>query len=274
MTKRVTGFKLSAWDCLLNILALRTASGNRPHFSTKTKPTMGKKSQKDDSRFATDSAKFRKLAKKSGKKKKVDRTDDEDISDDRFSGMHRNPKFSRSSKSDDSKKVVIDERFKAVLTDDRFKSLPGVGSIDKTGRRMKGGEEGGEMDAFYKVAEDGDASTASSASSSPSDASAEDKISFDTPEERIAYLNAVARGEIELSDEESESDFTEDEEDGDEDEEDGDGEDGGFGRVVDGDSGVLAERLNAETIEVREGKDEQSDDCEERTFFGLASLVP
>ena len=51
---------------------------------------------------------------------------------------------------------MLDDRFSAIMTDDRFKSLPGVGKIDKKGRRVtKGEEEGGEMDAFYKVAGDG-----------------------------------------------------------------------------------------------------------------------
>ena len=219
-----------------------------PQDKAKLFLSMAKKSKVVDDRFSTSTAQFTKLNKKSKKSKKSKNAsveEPEDISDSRFEDVHRNPKFARSSKGKDNK-IELDDRFAAVLTDDRFKSLPGVGKIDKKGKRVtKGEEEEGEMDAFYKVADANLDSDEDSSESSSEEDPVKEKITFDTPEERIAYLNAVARGEIEISDEESESDFTADEES------ESEGEDTEFGKVVDGDSGILAERLNAETIEVR-----------------------
>ena len=134
------------------------------------------------------------------------------------------PQFRKARK--DESKVVIDERFAPVLTDPRFQ----LNVKDKYGRKIKKKNQSKEeLAAFYKVEEEkeelkqedphkteikqlssakqvDDKSTSSSSdgesvstSSDDSQSKVEDEIQDDSPENRIAYLRALSRGEIELS---------------------------------------------------------------------------
>lgn len=118
-------------------------------------------------------------------------------SDDRFSSMHSASTFKKSKK--DSFKVKVDDRFKALLTDERFQSVPG--QVDQYGRKVKnkGNQDKivNEMKQFYEMEQDDDKEPESiKAKAQPK----KDKTGTD----RLEYLNKLARGEI--SDEESSSD--------------------------------------------------------------------
>ena len=56
--------------------------------------------------------------------------------DDRFNSMHTAPIFKASKK--DSFKVKVDDRFKTMLTDTRFQSVPG--QTDRYGRKVSSGK--------------------------------------------------------------------------------------------------------------------------------------
>lgn len=118
-------------------------------------------------------------------------------SDDRFSSMHSASTFKKSKK--ESFKVKVDDRFKALLTDERFQSVPG--QVDQYGRKVKtkGNQDkvANEMKQFYEM-EQGDDKEAESTKAKVQPK--KDKTGTD----RLEYLNKLARGEI--SDEDSSSD--------------------------------------------------------------------
>lgn len=122
--------------------------------------------------------------------------------DDRFSSMHSASTFKKSKK--DSFKVKVDDRFKTLLTDERFQSVHG--QVDQYGRKVKnkGNQEkvANEMKQFYEIEQDNDA--AQSAGSSKPKFSQSKKDNKASGVDRLEYLNKLARGEI--SDEESSSD--------------------------------------------------------------------
>lgn len=140
-------------------------------------------------------------------RKNASKSDDlKAIDDDRFSNLVSAPIFKKTSKS--KNKVVLDDRFKQVLTDERFRVLPG-NSVDSYGRKKKKvvGEDAAlqELKSFYDVAtedneEDGEvnnqAETKSKAKSSKEPK--EDEFT-----DRLDYLTKLARGEISGSDESS-----------------------------------------------------------------------
>ena len=240
-----------------------------------------KKGAVADARFDASEPRFEKISRKANKKSKAragggaqkEEKPFKGKGDARFAAAHKSPKF-LTSRSSVSTKITLDERFKSVLTDERFKSLPGEGEIDKYGRKVRK-REAKEMDEFYKVASDqddddddddggnsnadGDGSSKHEEEGEPSDSdgsSVDDgKITFDSPEERIAYLNAVARGEIELPSEDDSStsggSYTDQSDDDDDDES---LEEGGVGEDDDEVIGVLSEKVNAETVENLETK--------------------
>jgi hypothetical protein len=159
--------------------------------------------------------------------------------DPRFFSMHTNPTFSRPKKQ--SNKVKIDERFQAVLTDERFRAAEG-GKVDRYGRRREKKDNKEELDKFYHVdEEDADSGEEEEGSSkeeeeeeeeeeegqdpeahkksskvSRDDASADGRVlesgkpellsmSRTDMQSRVDYLNKMARGELsgESSSEES-----------------------------------------------------------------------
>jgi hypothetical protein len=94
--------------------------------------------------------------------------------DDRFSAMHTAPTFKKTSK--DSNKVKLDDRFGSVMTESRFQGTQG--KVDKYGRstktsKKKSKKEMGELYADKEIMEK---------KKKPS-------------EDRIDYLNRIARGE-------------------------------------------------------------------------------
>lgn len=66
------------------------------------------------------------------------------IKDDRFKKVHYDPKFQNFNKK--KTKTKIEDRFKGVFTDDRFKI---VGKTDKYGRELVASETNKEMDDYY-----------------------------------------------------------------------------------------------------------------------------
>ena len=73
------------------------------------------------------------------------------ITDERFAAANTSKTFKISNK--DKHKIVLDSRFKSVLTDDKFRANPGA--VDKYGRtvnkesREKAAEK--ELREFYQV---------------------------------------------------------------------------------------------------------------------------
>jgi len=134
--------------------------------------------------------------------------------DPRFAAAQTAPLFKTSKKA--QHKIKLDDRFKPVLTDERFRA-GGSAPIDKFGRKAKKGSEAAkkELEGFYQIEED----EAVAKPAKSSDASA--KMSL---EERLEYLNRLSRGEIADSSSEDSDDDEVDEEDEDDDEDDSDSE--------------------------------------------------
>lgn len=129
-----------------------------------------------------------------------------------------NPLFKKNKLK--QKKVKVDNRFKAILTDDRFKVAPG--QIDKYGRKAKKGSKSAEkeLSEFYQIDNDDDDDNkeqqleiaTSKSKVAPKKATERPK----SDEDRLDYLNKLARGEI---DEDSSDESSAYEHDNDEDEE-------------------------------------------------------
>eukprot|EP00596_Hydrurales_sp_CCMP1899_P000318 CAMPEP_0119044192 /NCGR_PEP_ID=MMETSP1177-20130426/29368_1 /TAXON_ID=2985 /ORGANISM="Ochromonas sp, Strain CCMP1899" /LENGTH=927 /DNA_ID=CAMNT_0007013849 /DNA_START=125 /DNA_END=2905 /DNA_ORIENTATION=+ len=171
--------------------------------------------------------------------KKIDRRSDgapgNVVNDPRFSSMHSAPTFKKVQK--DNKKIKVDERFQKVLTDDRFRAVPGA--IDIYGRKAKKGAKSAaekELDSFYQiddsiVPEEGEEEseiklTSSSSSASGKGSKGKGKVADGTKgeesESRLEYLNRLARGDVSGSSSESEEERFSDVDSDDSDEE-GDG---------------------------------------------------
>ena len=155
-----------------------------------------------------------------------------DLTDKRFSAAHKNPKFKNSHSKKNSHKIVLDPRFNSVLTDDRFKVGPGNNKVDKYGRKSgkktKGSDQvEDELSEFYTIADDEEKekneknvvkddrfkmsaalseNDSSSGSGSGSESESPETTEKQTPEERIRYLNDLARGNIDIDSSDSGSD--------------------------------------------------------------------
>lgn len=160
--------------------------------------------------------------------------------DERFAKALSNPLFKKTSV--EKNKVVLDDRFKGVLTDEKFRILPG-GDIDSKGRKVKSKSKEKqalkELESFYTIdpssVPDEENEEAEEQEQGPSTKKAK-KTEKTTKqpvndEDRLDYLNKLARGEIdddsEDSDEEDEgadSSMDEDDEDLDEDDEEIEGD--------------------------------------------------
>jgi hypothetical protein len=126
--------------------------------------------------------------------------------------MHTAPIFKQTKK--DNFKVKVDDRFKTLLSDERFQSVPG--QVDKYGRKSKGKDSAKkvteEMKEFYDMNEDEEEEKPKKSA---------EKKKGSTPhlpqgsmDSRLDYLNKLARGE--MSDTDSSSSGS-DESDGDSD---------------------------------------------------------
>ena len=160
---------------------------------------------------------------KKEKASKVIRDDDGDVPDDeRFSAVLSAPVFKNLSK--EKHKVEIDDRFKSMLTDDRFKVLPG-GSVDAYGRKKKSKHGKSELEELYQVGGDEEEGNEeveekpTSKGGKAKDSKSSGKGAKAEMEKRLDYLTKLARGEI--SDEnESDEDSDEEGDDMEEDEDD------------------------------------------------------
>ena len=154
------------------------------------------------------------------------------VNDSRFSSMHNAPIFKKVKK--DNNKITVDERFQTVLTDDRFRAVPGT--IDIYGRKSKKSTKAAaekELNSFYQIednsAPDDDAAEHSKAAGKKSTSShfeasrkptKADGLKPEDPETRLEYLNRLARGDVsgsssdESDDGEVESDIDTDDSDG------------------------------------------------------------
>ena len=124
--------------------------------------------------------------------------------DDRFSAMHTSAIFKQSKK--DNFKVKVDDRFKTLLSDERFQSAPG--KVDKYGRKIKNKDSvkkvAEEMKEFYDI-ETEEVEDKQEKSQQPK---AKPGPSGQSMDSRLDYLNKLARGEV--SDEDSSSSGSED----------------------------------------------------------------
>eukprot|EP01032_Pedospumella_encystans_P010090 gene10090-11822_t len=123
--------------------------------------------------------------------------------DDRFNSMHNSATFKSSKK--DNFKVKVDDRFKTLLSDERFQSVPG--QVDRYGRKTKSKDSANkvakEMREFYDIDEGEEAAPEQTKKSAKPAAKPNGGM------DRLDYLNKLARGEI--SDEDSsDSDSSED----------------------------------------------------------------
>jgi hypothetical protein len=131
-----------------------------------------------------------------GFKKDWNNTDLCDIQDDRFVLQLSAPIFKKSSNQ--RNKVVLDDRFKSVLTDERFRSAPG-GTVDKYGRKKKKSIENAfaakELKEFYTVE-----NTEEAVDDSSSTKTFGKVVAKQDAEERLDYLTKLARGEVDALD--------------------------------------------------------------------------
>ena len=129
------------------------------------------------------------------------------VNDPRFSSMHNAPIFKKIQK--DSNKIKVDERFQTVLTDDRFRAVPGA--IDIYGRKTKKGAKSAaekELNSFYQIDDsipsttDGDdmgvhdTATTTGKESKGKKPKAKEGVKAEDPESRLEYLNRLARGDV------------------------------------------------------------------------------
>lgn len=122
-----------------------------------------------------------------------------ELDDSRFSSRLNAPIFKGAKK--DSQKVVVDDRFKTMLTSDKFRSV--VGKVDSYGRKTKGKNNKdaiNELNEFYQIDNNEEPKKIKESKSEAID--------------RLEYLNQLARGEISGSSSESEeeNDVDDDEE--------------------------------------------------------------
>jgi hypothetical protein len=152
-----------------------------------------------------------KKKKNKGKKKEVQQEPEGDF-DERFIAAVNRPQF--QNKKDEKNKVVLDERFASVLTDPKFS----LQSKDKYGRKKKGKKNAAEseLSEFYTVEkpedsdQDDDEEEEDNVEKKESDDDSDEEEKDDDdkdPASRIAYLTALSRGELDVSESsENESD--------------------------------------------------------------------
>lgn len=168
-----------------------------------------------------------------GKKKTSSGTSNstgEEIRDERFTSALAAPIFNKIG-GKDSNKVQIDDRFKSILTDERFRVVPGE-VVDAYGRKKKSKKQGDlalkELHRLYKIeGADGEGEGEEGEDEVKEEVVVdEDKVSnkkkggkkgkasnnatveggAKSMEDRLDYLTKLARGEISGSDSSSDSD--------------------------------------------------------------------
>lgn len=112
--------------------------------------------------------------------------------DSRFSAMHSAPIFKQTKK--ENFKVKIDDRFKSLLSDERFQSV--AGKVDKYGRKSKGKKDAKKIVAELKEFYDIDQEAVETKPAAPSAATKKSGTQGGSMESRLDYLNKLARGEI------------------------------------------------------------------------------
>ena len=130
------------------------------------------------------------------------------FADDRFSDFVRNPKFKTSKikkRGEDAEKPATqeDDRFAAVHSNPDFSLVPTAGPVDKRGKKTKKVKKPGR--------ESPPPGSDSSKSNSDEDSGLESGGGLPqskTPEDRIAYLTALSRGEVDVSSSDSDSDIS------------------------------------------------------------------
>ena len=149
-----------------------------------------------------------------------------EIQDERFAKALNAPIFNKIGGKDGGK-VQIDDRFKSILTDERFRVNPGA-SVDAYGRKKKSQKQGDlalkELNRLYKI-DDATASDETKGGDAEEEEEEEDEEEEDEEEEnvktkkgkkkgepsesmedRLDYLNKLARGEVSGSDSDDSSD--------------------------------------------------------------------
>ena len=123
----------------------------------------------------------------------------ENITDPRFDSMYSAPLFKKFRKDDN--KLKLDNRFKTVLTEERFRSTPG--EVDKYGRTSRNSSKKAakdELENFYAIEDEEGAREGDEASSTQKSST----------ESRLEYLNKLSRGD--MSDDSSSSSDDDEEE--------------------------------------------------------------
>jgi NUC153 domain len=166
------------------------------------------------------------VSKKKGKKVKAPNNNPTEL-DARFVAAVTRPQF-RKQKVDETK-IVLDDRFSSILTDPKFR----LETKDKYGRRTKKKEDiASDLKEFYVIRKkedekahqideekdderlSDDHSESSVNSEHTNDPQGDDADKDNDPASRIAYLTALSRGELDLSessDDNSESESEDDE---------------------------------------------------------------
>ena len=161
--------------------------------------------------------------KKNKKNARKPKSDTEEVLDERFIAAVNRPQFQRPK--EEKTKVVLDDRFASVLTDPKFR----LQTKDKYGRRNKTttAEAESELKDFYTVEgksdnpdehENEDDENGHSDDDDDSEVEGDNEADEDQdPASRIAYLTALSRGELDVSessdddsDEESEEELDSD----------------------------------------------------------------
>lgn len=169
-------------------------------------------------------------------------------SDDRFSSLRFNPKFSQAD--EDLTKVKVDGRFSAMFEDEDFSAGGSGAKVDKYGRKKKKKDQakGAELKKFYKlqeenqIAADDDDDRDSETAAQPKKGKQTKKKSEkdekqEQEDERLDYLNRLARGEV------SDNSSSEDESDDD--------------AASSDEENALTEKIDMEQAQDEEGQEEE-----------------
>jgi hypothetical protein len=152
---------------------------------------------------------------------------DEIASDARFKDALSAPMFKSKVHAKDNK-IVLDDRFKSVLTDERFRVIPGA-SVDQYGRKKKKKANEAraldELKDFYTVEQgeedhekEDEEGFEETKAATKSKGGKSGKLTGKTDEEQLDYLTRLARGEISGSDDDSDEDSDDDDDEGEVDE--------------------------------------------------------
>lgn len=142
-------------------------------------------------------------SKKKQKNRKKTVLKSEDGMDERFVAAVNRPQF--QAPKDEKRKVVLDERFASVLTDSRFS----VQTKDKYGRKIhRGVSKEADLSEFYMIEKNEQKSITPNGDSSSEEKEPHPSHPAD-PSSRISYLNALSRGEIDISESSSSDDDSE-----------------------------------------------------------------